>query len=470
LEKFGEALKNVMNKLASTIFLDKSVIEQIIKDLQRTLLQADVDVKIANEIASKIRDVAFNEKIKGIERKEQLIKLIHDEIVNILGKESHELAINKKAKPYRIMLIGLYGSGKTTAIAKLSLYYSKRGHKCCMLGLDVHRPAAPEQLEQLGKQINVPALINREEKNPIKIFRQYENQLSKYDICFIDTAGRDALDSNLIAEISNLNKTIKPNETILVLSADIGQAARKQVSEFKKACNISSVIITKMDGTAKGGGALVACSETNSPVLFIGTGEHVHDIETFNPTSFVSRMLGMGDIGALLEKVKTASEPIKEIREEKFTLINFYEQIKASQSLGALDKLAEFMPGLGNFKIPQNMLETQQEKMKRWKHAIDSMTLQEIENPELIKDTRIARIAKGAGVSSSDVRDLINQYNMIRGMIPAASRLGKGLQDDAAGKMEGLQRGLSHGLDPRNLGLSQKQLRKLAKRMKGFRF
>lgn len=464
LEKFGESLKNVLNKIASALFIDKGTIEPIIKELQRVLLQADVDIKLVEEIALKVRDVAFSEKIKGIERKEQLIKLIHDEIINILGKESHELIIDKKAKPYKIMLLGLYGSGKTTTIAKFALYYSKRGYKCCMLGLDVHRPAASEQLEQLGKKINVTALINKQEKNPIKIFNQYEKELSQYDICFIDTAGRDALDAGLTKEIDNLNRTIKPHETILVIPADIGQAARKQVSEFKKTCNISGVIITRMDGTAKGGGALAACYETNSPVLFIGTGEQVYDIETFNPTSFVSRMLGMGDIQALIEKVKTAAEPVKEIKEEKFTLIDFYEQIKASQSLGSMEKIMEFIPGLGNLKVPQGMLESQQEKMKRWKYAIDSMTLQEIENPEFIKDTRIARIAKGSGTTSADVRDLLNQYKMIKGMIPAASKLGGEAEAPDLSKLASGRQGLG------NLGLSQKQLKKLAKRMKGFKF
>lgn len=468
LEKFGSALKNIFNKITGSIFLDKSSVDSIVKELRYILIEADVDIKLIDELTAKVRALALDEKIKGIERKEQLIKLIHDEVVKILGKESYELKIDKKVKPYKIMFLGLYGSGKTTTIAKLALYYSKRGHKVCMLGLDVHRPAAPEQLEQLGNKINVPAFINKEEKNPLKIVEQYENSIAKYDLCFIDTAGRDALNSELIREIKSINEKIKPENIILVMPADIGQAARKQASEFKNACKISGVIITRMDGSAKGGGALAACYETSSPVLFIGTGEHINDIETFNPTSFVSRMLGMGDIEALIEKVKTAAEPKKEIKEEKFTLTDFYEQIKASQSVGPLNKIAEFIPGLGNMKIPTGMLEKQQEKMKRWKYAIDSMTLEEIENPEVIKETRIARIAKGSGITSADVRELINQYNMIKGMIPAASKLGQGLQAE-----EGKFEGLGKGLDQRslgNLGLSQKQLRKLAKRMKGVRF
>ncbi|MFH1248785.1 MAG: signal recognition particle receptor subunit alpha [archaeon] len=458
-ERLGDAIKGVMNKIANAVFVDKSTIEPIITELKRSLLSADVDSRIVDEICEKIRKVAFNESIKGIERKEQLIKLIHDEIVRILGKEGKEIKIDKKAKPYKIMFLGLYGCGKTTTSAKLSLYYSKRGYKCSMLGLDVHRPAASDQLEQLGKKISVSAFINKNEKNALSIYRQYEEEIKGYDICFIDTAGRDALDSELITEIINLTKAISPNEIILVMPADIGQAARKQVEQFKKVCNISGVIITRMDGTAKGGGALVACGETNSSVLFMGTGEHIHDIETFNPTSFVSRMLGMGDLNALLEKVKTAASPIKEIKKDKFTLIEFYEQIKASQSLGSMDKIMEFIPGLGSMKIPSGMLESQQNKMKKWKHAIDSMTLKEIESPELIKDTRIARIAKGSGTTSGDIRDLINQYNMIKSMMNSSLMSGKtDLGKIAAGGRQNLS----------SLGLSQGQLRKLAKRMGRF--
>jgi len=206
------------------------------------------------------------------------------------------------------MFIGLYGTGKTTTISKLAFYYAKRGFKVCMLGLDVHRPAASDQLEQLGEQASVPVFVNKEEKNAMKIWKQFENQINRYDIVLIDTAGRDAVETSLLDEIKDLQKNIKPEQTILAISADIGQTAKKQVMEFKNACKITGVIITKMDSSARGGGSLIACSETGSPVLFITTGEKLPDIEAFNPTSFVSRLLGMGDLKALLEKAKTAME------------------------------------------------------------------------------------------------------------------------------------------------------------------
>lgn len=444
LEKLGTALRKAMTSIASAIFLDKSKINAIVKDLQRALLEADVDVKLVFELSEKIKKQALQER-SPLEKKEQLITLIHDELVGILGKEKYELQIDKKKKPYNIMLLGLYGCGKTTTIAKLALYYSKRGYKCCMLGLDVHRPAAPEQIEQLAKQVKLPCFINKREKNSLRIWQEHKDKLNKFDLVFIDTAGRDAFNKELVKEIKSLNKAIKPQQTILVMPADIGQAAKKQAAEFQKTCAISGVIITRLDGTAKGGGALAACAATGAKVLFVGTGEKPRDIETFNPTAFAGRLLGMGDLQALLEKAKSVIEEKakkkieKRLEEGKFTLVDLYEQLKAMQKMGPLSKMAELIPGLGKLKLPQGLMEKQEDKLKKWKYAIDSCTKEELENPEVITGTRIARIAKGAGINASDVRDLLKQYKLIK------SFLGQG----------------------KAKGMSQKKLAKLAKRFGG---
>ncbi len=455
LEKLGNVLKKVMNSIAGSIFLDKKTVDAICSELKHALIEADVDLGLIDEIIGKLKDAALNEKIKGIEKREHVIKLLHDEIINILGKKKYELQV-EKGQSIKIMFAGLYGCGKTTTIAKLALYYSKRGFKVCMLGLDTHRPAASEQLEQLGKQININTFVNKREKNPERIWKEFESKLKSYDIVLIDTAGRHALDRGLINEIKKLNEIINPHYTILVMPADIGQGARKQASEFKDSCSISGVILTRMDGSAKAGGALAACYETKAPVLFMGTGEHIRDIEIFNPSSFVSRMLGMGDLEALLEKIKTVREGKEQKKPEKegFTLIDFYEQIKAAQSLGPLGKITELIPGISNIKLPQNLIETQQEKLKRWKYAIDSMTLQEIGNPELLEKqtTRIARIAKGSGIAAGDVRELISQYKLLKGMVSSK-------QDIDLSKVQ-------RGSDLSSLGISQKQLKKLAKKFK----
>lgn len=449
LSGLGNALKKTFDKLSGSIFLDKKTIDAVVKDLQRALIEADVNIQLVSEISKKIREAASEEKIKGkdIDRKEHLIKLLHDEILQMLGGEKKELKLRKQTK---IMMLGLYGQGKTTSSGKLALYYSKRGHNPCLVGLDVHRPAAPDQLEQLGKQVKVPVFIDKKEKNPLKIYRNYEKQISKHDIILIDTAGRHSLDKELVKEIKELKKEINPDYVLLVIPADIGQAAKKQASEFQEDCAINGVIVTRMDSSAKGGGALTACNETKASVFFIGTGEKMSDIETFSPSSFISRILGLGDLESLVEKVKTATsfsekeqkKLKKKLEEGKIDLRDLQEQLKSMKSMGSLSKIAEMIPGLGS-KIPENLMGAQEDKIKKWQHAIDSMTQEEIENPEILEKqtSRLKRIAKGSGTTTTDIRQLLKQYKMLKEFSSG------GISD----------------IDP-SQGLSQKQMQKLAKK------
>ncbi len=337
----------------------------------------------------------------------------------------------------------------TTSTAKLAAYYSKRGFKTAMIGLDVHRPAAADQLEQLGKQTKIQTFTNKNEKNALKIYNQYKEQLKAYDLIIIDTAGRHSLNKNLITEIKTLNKEIKPDYTILTIQADIGQAAKQQASEFQKACNINGVIITRMDSTAKAGGALTACAETNAPVYFIGTGEKINELETFNPKSFISRLLGLGDLEGLLEKVQSAVDEKsqkklkKKLEKGEFNLRDLQSQLKQMKGMGSLSKIAEMIPGLGKAKIPENLLGTQEDKISAWNHAINSMTEQEINHPEILEKqtSRLSRIAKGSGTTTTDIRQLLKQYKLLKEMT---------------------QGGMSE-IDP-SQGLNQKQIMKLAKK------
>jgi len=421
LEKLGNMLKKATDKIANAIFLDKNMVEGIIKDLQRALIEADVNIHLVKKISDELRQKALDERIKGVKKKEEIIKTLHDKLLELIGGEKHELVI-EKGKKQKIILLGLYGSGKTTTTAKLANYYSKRGLKTCILGLDVHRPAAREQLEQLGKQNNIKVFVDKEEQDPIKTYKKFQEDLENYDLTIIDTAGRHSLDKELVKEITDLGKKIKPDYVLLVISADIGQAAKTQASEFQKALAINGVIVTKMDSTAKGGGALTACSETKAPVFFITVGEKVNDLETFNPQTFIERILGMGDLQALLEKVslvvdeKKQEEARKKLQEGKFTLKDLAEQLESMEKVSTLDKITELIPGLGKAKIPEGMLGNQQNKMKKWKHAISSMTEEEVENPELIEksNSRLQRIAKGSGTNTSDIRALLKQYKMIK--------------------------------------------------------
>ena len=450
LERLGEVLRKATDKIANAIFLDKNLVDSVIKDLQRALIEADVNIVLVKELSDKIRKSALDERIKGIEKKEHIIKLLHDELAAILG-EYKQLKLKKgKKEQNRIMFLGLYGAGKTTTVAKLGNYFSKRGHKVALVGLDTHRLAAPEQLQQLAEKHKLPYFIDTEEKNPIKIWKKYKKDLKEYNVVLIDTAGRHTFDKSLIDEIKSLDKEIKPTETILVMPGDIGQAAKKQSQEFREAVNILGVIITRMDSTARGGGALTACAETKAPVYFITTGEKINDIEEFNPKSFLSRLLGMGDLQTLIEKIKSVTDEDKQkkiqekIKEGKISLEDVIEQVKSMGSIGGFDKIKSMIPGFSKVekKIPENLIENQEAKISKWEHIIKSMTKEEKENPELLEKqtSRISRVAKGAGVHNSDVRSLLKQYKLLSDMMK------------------------SGGDVDMSQGLSQKQLQKLAKK------
>ena len=457
LEKLSEVLKKATNRIANAIFLDKTLVDSIIRDLQRALIEADVNIVLVKDLSDKIRKSAFDERIKEIEKKEHMIKLLHDELLNILG-EYKPLKIQKSQN--RIMLLGLYGCGKTTTANKIANYYAKRGNKVALVGLDVHRPAANEQLKQLAEKNKLNYFIDFEEKNAVKLWKKLEQQkkLKDYNLIIIDTAGRHNLDKGLVKEIKEIGDEIKPTESILVMPADIGQAAKKQAQEFKDVVNISGVIITRMDSTAKGGGALTSCAELiklenkkKVGVYFIGTGEKVNDIEEFNPEAFLSRLLGMGDLKTLIEKIKSITDEKqqekmqKKLEEGKLSLEDVIEQVKSMNSLGGFDKIKSMIPGfseIGKGKIPENLMENQEQRISKWEHIIKSMTSEEKENPELLEKehSRISRIARGTGVNNSDIRALLKQYKMLNEMVKSQTQF-----------------------DPEK-PISQKQMMKLAKK------
>ncbi|MCD4771436.1 signal recognition particle receptor subunit alpha [archaeon] len=458
LEKLGSTLKSGIKKISNAIFVDKKLIDAIIKDIQKSLIEADVNIELVFALTQKIKKIAYDESIQNIDKKEQLVKLIHDEILQILGGDQKELKLPKKAS---IMFLGLYGAGKTTTIAKLGKYYAKRGRKVALLGLDTQRPAAMEQLQQMADKAKLPAFIESKEdakknkklthtKRSLEVIKQHKKDLTKYDLILIDTAGRDGLNKELIKEIKTLDKATKPTHRLLVMPADVGQAAKTQADEFQKALSIDGVIITRMDGTSKAGGALTACAETKAPVFFIGVGEQIHEIETFNPESFIQRLLGMGDLQALLEHVKSATDETQtqriedRLKEGKFTLLDLYSQLEQMNKMGSMDKLVGMIPGMSAAKVPKDALDKQEAKMKNWKSAISSMTEDEIENPEILEKqtTRIQRIAKGSGTTTTEIRELLKQYKLLK-------------------EMMGMQSGMADG------EIDQKMMQKMAKKFKG---
>jgi signal recognition particle subunit SRP54 len=437
LDKLGESLKSTLSKIASSVFVDDKLINELVKDLQRALLQSDVNVQLVFDLTNKIKEeIKKEETPTGLTKKEHLINIVYESLVDFLGKEQYKIEI--KDKPFKIMLLGLFGSGKTTSAGKLANYFTKREHKVALLGLDVHRPAAMDQLEQIAKQANVPCFISRKEKDPVKIYKEFENQLNKFDIVLVDTAGRDALSNDLIKELEDINQEIKPNEKLLVISADIGQAAQKQAEQFHKSCSITGVVVTKMDGTARGGGALTACSISKAPIVFIGVGEKINDLEYFNPKGFVGRLLGMGDLEALLEKAKDAikaedAEDLgKRFLKGEFNLLDLYEQMSAMKKMGSLKKLVEMVPGFSSLHLPKEMLEVQEGKLEKWKLAMQSMTKEELEDPDLMSSSRMDRISKGSGVPVSIIRELIKQYRQSKKMV----KMFKGSKGDMSKMMK----------------------------------
>lgn len=445
LEKLGSSLKETLQKIAKSIFVDEKLINELVKDIQRALLQADVNVQLVFDLTKTIKERILKEETpKGLSKKEHLINIVYEELTNFLGGEKEEITIRKK-KPFKIMLVGLFGSGKTTAAGKLAKFYSKRGYKIALVGLDVHRPAAMHQIEQIASQAKVPVYLDKKEKDALRIWKEFEKEYNKYDILIIDTAGRDALSPDLISEIRNLNQAIAPDEDILVISADIGQAAKSQAEKFHESCNITGVIVTKMDGTAKAGGALSACAVTKAPIKFISVGEKIEEFEQFNPQGFVGRLLGMGDLEALLEKAKEsiteeeAQDLGKKLLKGEFNLIDLYEQMAAVKKMGPLSKVMEMIPGFGQIKMPKELLNVQEGKLEKWRYIMNSCTREELENPESIDRSRVERIAKGSGCTTAEVRELLKQYKQSKKIM----KMFKGKSPEKVMKKMGGIKGLS---------------------------
>jgi signal recognition particle subunit SRP54 len=317
------------------------------------------------------------------------------------------------------MLVGLYGQGKTTTAGKLARYLSKRGLTVGLIAADVHRPAALDQLLQIGQEIKVPVFGMRGEKDAVKIVREGMKHFESTDVKIIDTSGRHSLEQDLIDEVKHAEHIAKPDQRILVLDASVGQQAGAQAKAFHEAVNVNGVILTKLDGTAKGGGALSAVGHTGAPIIFIGTGEHLEDLETFNPEKFISRLLGMGDLHTLLERMresideKKAEETARKIMSGHFTLREMYEQMEMLADVGPLKRIMSMLPGFPGMRKDVDPEELQR-KLARFHVIMDSMTDEELDNPKIIKSSRVLRVSRGAGVEQRDVRELLKQYNLSR--------------------------------------------------------
>jgi len=413
LEGLGQSLRNVLKKIAGASHIDEALVKDITRDIQRALLQADVNVKLVLELTKNVERRALTEQPPaGTSPKEHVIKIIYGELTRILG-EPRPLPVAKQT----IMMVGLYGQGKTTTTGKLGRYFHKKGLKVGVIAADVYRPAAYDQLKQVAEKVGIAFYGEPGEKDAAKIVANGMRHFENTEVVIIDTSGRHALEDDLINELKRIADVAKPDERILVLDASVGQQAGPQAKAFHDAVGVTSVIITKMDGTAKGGGALSAVAQTQASIVFIGTGEHLTDLEPFEPTRFISRLLGMGDLRTLLEAAKEniseeqAEETVKKMMSGRFTLHEMYDQMEMLTSMGPLKKLMSMLPGIGGLQDKMDV-EGSQERLRKFKVVMDSMTDEEMEDPKIIKSSRIARIARGAGVETKDVRDLLRQFNM----------------------------------------------------------
>jgi signal recognition particle subunit SRP54 len=430
MEGFGDSLKKTFRKITRMGSVDKEAVELVVKDLQRAMIAADVDVSMVVELSARIKKQVLDKKPpSGITVKEHFIKVLYDELVSFLGADRGELDL----KPQRILLIGLFGSGKTSTAGKLAKWFKTRGLSAGLVACDTYRPAARDQLKQLGKKVDCKVYekgtLKGTSKKPSDIAKAAIKE-AKEDVLIFDSAGRDALDKELARELKDLGKAAKPDEVLLVIPADIGQAARKQAEEFNKLVGITGIIVTKLDGTARGGGALSAASVSGARVRMIGVGEKIGDLEVYDPKRFVGRLIGYGDLEGLLEKAKDVGidkKSAEKIMKGEFTLDEFYEQIGSMQKMGNLSKVVEMIPGISGVKIPKGMLDVQEEKMKKWKFAIDSMTPEERRKPETIKHSRVQRIARGSGLSDRDVRELLKYFKQTQ-KIMKMTKGGKGLK------------------------------------------
>jgi signal recognition particle subunit SRP54 len=432
LEGLGKSLTDAMKKLLRLAVVDEKAVKELVRDLQRALLQSDVNVNLVLQISQSVETRSLEEKLPpGISRREHVIKVLYEELTRFLGEEPTKLLV-EPGKNHVIMLVGIQGTGKTTASVKLARFYQKRGMRPAIICADTYRPGAFDQLKQLADRMNVPVYGEPGLSNVLSIVKKGMQQFTaqKHDLIIVDTAGRHKDERSLMSEMKELARLIQPNEIILAIDASIGQAAMSQATAFNETTTIGSILVTKLDGTAKGGGALSAVAATHARIKFIGTGEKTEDLEQFIPSSFVGRLLGMGDIKALVERVREAEVvvPQKKARafmEGKFTLKDMYDQMVAVRKMGPLKKLIGMVPG--GINVPDDAMETAERKLDAWRVIIQSMTKKEIEEPKLVDSSRARRIARGSGTSDKEVKEMINQYFMMKKMMKTMKRRGGAL-------------------------------------------
>ena len=433
LDDLGSSLRGTLDKLRGKSRLSEEDIEEIVKEIQRSLLSADVDVSLVMELSDNIKERSLEEEPPaGTPARDFVLRIVYEELVDLIG-ESTELPLEEQT----ILLAGLQGSGKTTSAAKMAWWFSTKGLRPAVIQTDTFRPGAYEQAEEMAGRAEVDYYGNPDSEDPVEIARKGLEETSEADVHIVDTAGRHALEEDLIDEIEQIEGVVDPDTSLLVLDAAIGQGAKDQAQQFDESIGIDGVVITKLDGTAKGGGALTAVDQTDSSIAFLGTGEEVQDVERFEPDGFISRLLGMGDLGQLAERVERAMQQTdieddeewdpEDMLTGQFTLNDMQKQMEAMNNMGPLDQVMDMIPGFGGGikdQLPDDAMDVTQERMRTFSVIMDSMTETEKEYPKAIGADQIERIARGSGTSEDQVRELLQQYKMMERTIKQFQGMG----------------------------------------------
>ncbi len=408
----GEGLRKALAKLSGATIIDAKTIREFSKELQKAMLSADVEVGLVFEFTKRIEDAALKEKMpKGVSPKDYITNMVYEQLVAMMGR-----GYAPEVKPKKILLAGMYGSGKTTTAAKLAKFYQDRGFSAGVICCDVTRPAAYEQLETLAKQANVSFFGIKGESDASKIAREGLVRLKDRKVIICDSSGRSALDDELIEELKGINKVFNPDEKFLVITADIGQIAGKQASEFDRAIGINGVIVTRLDGSGRGGGALSAVSAAKAQIAFIGTGEKLNSLELYDSKKFVGRLLGIPDLEGLIESVQNAVKEAnikpEDMENAELNFETFYTQLKAMNKMGPIKNMLGMM---GMADVPKETLDNSETKLKKYGNIISSMTKEERRDEKLVREgNRIKRIAAGSGTTEKDVRELLNDFNKMK--------------------------------------------------------
>ena len=439
LDTLKNNLRAAIKKIVSSSGVDEELIKELSKDVQRALLQSDVNVKLVLEITKNLEERSLNETPPpGLSRKDHIVKILYDELAKLLGNET-EFSF-KAGKQNKVLLLGIQGSGKTTITAKLSKFLTKQGYKVGVVGADTFRPGALTQLKTMCEKANVEVYGEEKTKDSPQIVKNGIKHFvnSDLDIILIDTAGRHKEEKTLLDEMKQINKVAEPDLALLVIDGTIGQQCFSQAEAFHKTIPVGGIVITKLDSSAKGGGAIAASAATGSQIMYVGTGERIDDLEKFSPTRFVGRLLAMGDIQALLDLAKRLEGEaddvrLKRISSGKMNMDDFYYQLEEVTKVGSLRGFLDNMPGLSGM-VKEDQLDQVEGRVEKWRYIIQSMNKEEKADPDLVNASRIKRIARGSGWAEHEVKELLKNYKNSKNMMKAS----KGRQMQGALRRMGL--------------------------------